>query len=365
MRIRKLTDADWLEFVAFGERYFGRTHNSDRGFNEFWFKRDSQQGWTGMVLENPEGKIAGVMMFLVTPCWFAGEKQEVAWISTGVVDEASRTKGGGALLYLWGYRNYPIVCALSGNSFSNPINDRLGISIPGVQMLRHVYVNSERALTFCQPGNREHVASFNFQPLPDLSDDYRLADVDSLSPDYDALWEKARQDIAFTTDRSASQLVWRYRRAPFINYRFWQVTRGNALVGLIVVRMQETELGLVCRIVDFIADPDHAPEVWMQALSAATQANACFTDFLVIGNTCDTSLLAAGFQPANEQTGLDALPNLLSPIEHRQWSGTFHVGGRLAKSCEAWRKPDALYFTKGDSDRDWPTEYELKRISDR
>jgi len=85
-------------------------------------------------------------------------------------------------------------------------------------------------------------------------------------------------------------------------------------------------------------------------------------DFLVIGSSQDGSLAEAGFQLADETSGLDCVPHLLSPVEHRPWSNTFHLGGALAQGSEAWRKPEAVYFTKGDGDRDWPTAHDLARL---
>ena len=56
------------------------------------------------------------------------------------------------------------------------------------------------------------------------------------------------------------------------------------------------------------------------------------------------------------------MPNLLSPIENRDWSYTFHIGGYLSDLIKKKYK-NQIWFTKGDGDRDWPTPFDLKRRS--
>jgi hypothetical protein len=38
------------------------------------------------------------------------------------------------------------------------------------------------------------------------------------------------------------------------------------------------------------------------------------------------------------------------------------MGGTVARANTDWRASDQVYFTKADSDRDWPTKYELNRL---
>jgi hypothetical protein len=94
----------------------------------------------------------------------------------------------------------------------------------------------------------------------------------------------------------------------------------------------------------------------------ARQKCALFVDFMVIGSCQNTFLTEGGYLASDEVTELEAIPHLLSPVEQRRWTNTFHMSGHLAKSDEAWRKPEAVYFTKGDGDRDWPTTYYLRNL---
>ena len=152
-------------------------------------------------------------------------------------------------------------------------------------------------------------------------------------------------------------LRWRCQ-APYVDYRLLAIRSANRLIGLAVCRPQETPQGQVFRITDMVARPDDAAAVW-EAIAAAT-SEALFTDFLVVGTTQDDALAHAGFLESSVQ-GLSAIPHLLSPVEHRDWTGTFTLGGALPQSDPGWRSADAIYFTKGDGDRDWPTLYDLER----
>ena len=44
------------------------------------------------------------------------------------------------------------------------------------------------------------------------------------------------------------------------------------------------------------------------------------------------------------------------------YAALYVVGGALARDDPCWRAPDALYLTKGDGDRDWPTLFDLERL---
>ena len=72
-------------------------------------------------------------------------------------------------------------------------------------------------------------------------------------------------------------------------------------------------------------------------------------------------LKSSGFILINKKLNL-VVPNLLSPIENRDWSYTFHIGGYLSDLIKKKYK-NQIWFTKGDGDRDWPTPFDLKRGS--
>lgn len=360
MKSRPFTDSDWPAFVAFAHQHFGQSHNTDRAFNEHWFRNRWHDGWAARVLEESDGSIAGVLMLVIVPVRFRNEPSTLAWISSGAVTDAARGRGAGAQLLLWAYQSYPMVAAASGNDFSAPLHDLLGVSAPGLWMRRFIVVHDSRAAELCRPGEGGVVANARVETaaVPGASARW----ISEIPDDYDALWDRASQSIPCTTDRNASYIAWRYRDAPYLDYRMVEVRAASELRGLAILRMQPTPAGEVCRIVDFVAEDRHAPDVWGAVLPLAAAGGALFTDFMVIGTRQDSALTAAGFREANSATGLNALPHLLSPVEHRAWTNTFHLGGRLLRDARSWLETDSVYFTKGDGDRDWPTTYDLRRL---
>jgi len=368
MRLRPIGDADWPRLQDFVRRHFGFSHIPDRRFHEHWFRNcfgaglerggEAASGWDGRLLERADGTLAGALLVIALPCWFAGRETTLGYLSTGVVEDDARERGQGAGLYLWAYRSFPVVLAMSGNALSAPLNALMGRDIPGVSMRRFLRLNRTEAVALCRPEGRARAGraiASAVQPPAGLSARW----LDHIPSDYDALWREVRAGLVCSLDRSSAYLRWRCA-APYVDYQVLEIRRGGALVALAVCRPQATPAGSVTRIIEMIARRDDGPEAW-RAIAAAT-AGSLFADFLVVGSSQDVGLAEAGFLPADQASGLDAVPHLLSPVEHRQWTGTFTLGGALASADASWRSPEAVYFTKGDGDRDWPTLFDLERL---
>lgn len=355
-RQRAFTDADWPALADFARRRFGPCHPPDLPFNEHWFRTPWHRQWAIRLLENEAGALAGAMCAIVVRAKFGAKTAPLAWISSGAVNDDARALGAGSQLYFWVYKSFPLVGALSGNENSLPINSVLGRDIPGVGMRRHLFVHRAEAVALCLPGRGGAVLSGVRR-----AEGEPAAEVPGVPAGYEELWAAARERFYCSVERDSEHLEWRYRRAPHVDYRFWAVRNAADLQALAVVRLQETPAGRVCRVVDFISRTRDAAAAWRAVLSRAEKEGALATDFMVIGSDQDAALAEAGLLPADASTGLDAFPHLLSPVEHRAWSNTFHLGGTLALADQSWRRPDAVYFTKGDSDRDWPTSHDLER----
>jgi hypothetical protein len=359
MKSRAFTDDDWPEFERFAAKHFGPSHMTDRRFNEHWFRTPWYDSWAARVIQNAEGRVIGMMMTIVVPAKLGDQVVPLAWISSAAVEDAARERGTGAALYLWVYKTFPLVGAMSSYENSLPLHALLGRNIPGVKMRRFICVHDKRAANLCLPANRSAVLAAVRSPLPNLEGVLSARWSTGIPSGYDQLWERVRDRFVCTTERNREYMEWRYVRAPYVEYRLLEMRLRDALHALAALRFQRTPEGMVCRVLDLIADAHLSTEAWHAVLNAARQEGALFSDFMVIGTDQDRNLRGAGFLPADGQTGLEAIPHLLSPVEHRGWSNTFHIGGRLAKADESWRRPEAVYFTKADSDRDWPTTYDL------
>lgn len=359
MNNRLLTDNDWPQFALFAEKHFAGFLHNDRLFQEHWFRTPRSDGWAVRILEDSQKGIVGAMMIIIVAAKLGAQDTLLAWISNAAVDDSLRSQGVGAFFYFWVYKTFPLVGAMSGNEISEPINDALGIKIAGLKMRRFIFVHDARALGLCLRQSRSAVLDAHFSPLKPLSIKLTVRWSDNVAPDYDQLWRRFSQKIYCTTIRDRQYLEWRYLRAPYVNYRLLEMRCDSKLHVLAVVRFQTTPEGVVWRVLDFFADEEWATEAWILLSQTAKKERALFTDFMVVGSTHDKYLGDAGFLIADETTGLDAIPHLLSPVEHRKWSNTFHLGGCLAENDRAWRKADAVYFTKGDADRDWPTAFDV------
>lgn len=367
MKMRPMSDSDWPAFCAYADRHFGMSHNTDPIFNQHWFRcrgvapeqEDKLDGWNGLVLED-DGQIVGIMVFIVLRASFAGKSYPMAWISTGVVQDEARSVGAGSQLYLWIYRNFPLVGALSGNDLSRPINALMAHEIPGLAMRRYIMMHDAHVSELMPENFAGDVSPLitRLEPAPGLRVEW------SVEPpaDVDELWSRFREAVTVTTDRTSTHYRWRVERAPYVDYRFLSIRRETRLVGLSVVRFQVTPAGPVCRVIDFMSESDDATECWTATARANADAGGLFSDFHVVGTVFDSALENAGFRQPGSDPRLDALPNLLSPLDHRKWTNTFHLGGSVARGNSSWREAGEVYFTKFDSDRDWPTPYELERL---
>lgn len=370
MKIRPITDADWPAFASFAAENFGASHTNNRAFNDHWFRRSGiapdtdrkLNGWTGLMVEGSDGAFVGAMMMIVVKAWFAGEAVPMAWISTGVVNEDGRALGAGAGLYMWIYRNFPLVGGLSGNAFSMPINNLLGQDIPGLTMRRFIYVHGANAVNLCLPESQAEFNAVHFDATNETGSSIQSRWSTAVPDGHKDVWAAFRDTVVCTTNRSPEHLQWRFADEPYLDYRFLDLHDGNRSRGLAVVRFQTTPAGLVCRIVDFMADPVFATDCWRQVATACADAGALFSDFQVIGTNQNEALQKAGYLSPDDVPALGALPNLLSPVDHRKWTNSFHMGGSVAKKNQSWRSPDAVYFTKADSDRDWSTPYDLETL---
>lgn len=362
MKFRPFCDADFPSFQEFAEKEFGQSHCRTMEFNRHWFHSPWADGWSARVCEDQEGRLGGVFMLITVPALLNGKSIPLTWISNGAMREDLAKGLAGAQLYFWIYRQHPLVGALNGNENSDPINAAMGLNIPGLSMRRFVALHSPACAQLCRPEHRERIAA-----LADASKEVsvpgvRLNETRSCPRDYEALWQGYAADFALTIDRQPAYMAWRYRDAPYLRYLFLEVRNEERLVGLAVGRRQMTPAGVVLRIVDFMAEDDWSDRVWAAVSAHAAQTGAIFTDFIVIGTRQDRFLGAGGFCLADEMTGLNAVPHLLSPVEHRAWHLTsLYFGGAAARAETTWRQPDKVWFTKSDGDRDWPTTYDLQR----
>ncbi len=359
MKLVPFFDADWDRFVAFAAGNIGNSPPVDRRFFEHFFRSDESGIWSGRILESDDGDFEGVAFLIEVPAKFGDAPAQIAWPSVLFASPKAQAVGGGAQLAFWYYRNLPFVPSIGGTVKGNMIKDRLSLRTEGIDLERFILVLSPRAAELAPPECRQAVTDGVYAGGGSAAPGLRATWSDGIPADYEHVWRNFRRKFMFTTERSPAYLRWRYVDAPLLSYKFLAVHDDRGLVGLAVTRVQKTPAGPVCRIVDFVCEPDRAVEAWRAVVGELAEEDFLFADFFVVGTAFHTALAEASFHRCDGKVGIGGLPNLLSPPEHRDWNYTFHVGGTVAMRDHSWRRPDAVYFTKGDSDRDWPTMHDI------
>ena len=364
MLVRKFIREDFENLKKFVDKEIPGAHCLDLGFNEHWFNPSKQKEWNIILLERDNDDIAGYIFYIKVPVWFLGKEDQILWISTGAVDEAARKKGEGIKLYLWLYRNHSLVGAMSGNKNSLPINSKLGLDVDEEIMRRYIYVNNmEKVIGLCPSDSKEELLKLRFSPIKNIT--YQSEVVTKIPEDYDSLWINFRKNLLLTVDKNSKYLAWRYIHSPYIKYTLISISSNQILQGFAIIRIQKTPQGNVARIMEMITLPDSSYDAWLSLLYYCQEARLIFFDFMVIGTIYDSILKRIGMIKIEPNSIESSIPHLLSPVEHRAWSNSFHIGGTNVRQDMSWRNKNVIYFTKGDSDRDWPTAFDIGNVTEK
>ena len=349
-----MTDVDWNDFARFAEKNFVSSHPIDRHFNEFWYRR-SNGSWTISLAKKEDNSIAAISMMIEVPGRICNIVTPFTWMSTALAEVDVRRSGVGGQLLFQSHRELPLIGCTCANENTLPINEVLGLDIFGLQMRRFVYIFTPKCLSIVKPTSRAIVLPLVKNPHQPSSLLNRTW-IDHIPHDFNKLWTAFSKPFACVVERDCKYMTRRYVEAPYQDYHFLEVRDASQKIfGMTVIRFQKTIYGDCARIVDFIAYPGSEVDVWLHTLHACLEKNILYADFIVMGTAQDEPLNKAGFILATDQNSLEDVPNLLSPINYRRWSYTFHISGTLPRKLNDWRTPHQIWFTKGDGDRDLPT----------
>lgn len=356
MKIRRANENDIDRLQAYCALHFGGSHTADLAFTRYWFYRDDE-GWTINLLLDEQEEIAGVVYYIKSPARLGRQLTPLYWVSTLHVLDSYRQQGGGARLLLHTYKTLPLLGSMCGNDLSLPLSNLLGQTVAGEKIRRYIYILSHDALHFAEEDKLcalQHAFSKQ-KSLIQTNLSHQWSKTLPTEDGYDVVWESFSKNLTCCIERTYDYITQRYINAPFISYEILTLYDKEKLCGISVIRLQKTAKGMAARVVDFLAHPQQAAAAWHEVLKACQTKGAAFADFFVLGTYQHKNLLEAGWQIASESNELEALPNLLSPIDYRRWSYSFHLGGILLRQKPLKCSPDEAWFTKGDGDRDWPT----------
>ena len=354
-----MKDSDWKIFQNFTKKNLVSSFITDRKFNQFWFKRKK---WT-IYIKKTKDKIYMINMFIVLKAQYFKKKINLCWSSSGISLTDTNTKGIFGLSMLRLSKIFPIVIMACGNKNSLPINESLGKSLDNLKLRRFIFSNNFKCIKMIKTNKRKIFEKEIFVKKK-ISKNYELNQKleNKVPKDLNILWGKFSSNLSLSIIKNYRYFKWRYEKAPYQKYYFltFRNKKKNQLLGISVIKFQKTKFGICARIVDFMSSSSAlSKKIWQGTIIECMKKNSLFIDFIVFGTKEDKSLKQSGFVLIKEKLK-EVVPNLLSPIENRDWSYSFHIGGHLSNLLNIKCK-SRIWFTKGDGDRDWPTPYEIKR----
>ena len=355
-----MQDKDWNYFENFIKKNLVSSFIINKEFNKFWFKRKK---WT-IFIKKIKNKVSMINMFIIYNAKFFEKKINLCWTSTGISNHDTKTKGVFGLSMFHLTKIFPIVIMACGNKKSLPINKSLGQSLGSLKLQRFIYSNNLNCQKLIKNNKKKFFKKKIFSKKLIQKNSSLIQKLENKVPkDLNILWNKFSSNISLSIIKNYKYYKWRYEYAPYQKYYFltFREKKRNNLIGISVIKFQNTKFGICSRIVDFMShSPNTSKQIWQGTILECLKKNSLFIDFIVYGTKEDISLKSSGFILIDDELK-EIVPNLLSPIESRDWTYSFHIGGYLSNLINKTYKIK-IWFTKGDGDRDWPTPFELNDV---
>jgi hypothetical protein len=297
----------------------------------------------GLKLALVDGQVAGCIGCIPVELSLCGRVVRGAWAANWMVDDQYRRLGLGPLLARELCQQFDVAAALGGNRDAHALLPRMGWTDFG-DLPRYVMVlDPESAGRLTETGRIEWPTT--------LTGTRNEADrIDQFDTQATRLWDRMYGRCAGTR-RSAAFLNWRYTHHPAFEYRMFERREGRTLRGFAVYRIEQVQaLARVGRIVELVAEPDHAaPLLRGVAQDARDQGVAMLDLFCSSGRVCP-AMRASGFLPGDAPPA-SALPMLFQPIDRSRTGILLMMHTR--KSPDVVAAQD-WYVTSADGDQDRP-----------
>jgi hypothetical protein len=230
------------------------------------------------------------------------------------------------------------------------------VDVNGLKLRRFICVLLDDCLKITKKESQCKVKRIIYKK-PENIGRYTSKWVKHIPDEFTDIWTDFSKDFSCTVNRDVDYMKHRYITSPYCDYDILTINSPiGKLCGLAVIRLQDTSHGKCARIVDFVSISGCDIDVWRCILLSCLEKKCLFVDFFIMGTSQDKNLLESGFMLETDSNFLKGIPNLLSPIDYRSWTYTFHIGGYLLKELGTeWCDGKKVWFTKGDGDRDWPT----------
>ena len=257
------------------------------------------------------------------------------------------------------HRNTDVVGSISPNKNSFKLNSNLGLKIKNINLQRYIFLHNYSFKKILKVDKKK---LFNNKKINSLKNNNKIKSswVSVIPKDYNNLWKKFSNKFYLCINKDLDYMKKRYLKNPFIKYSFLKIENLNKkMIGFSVVRFQTQKNIIFARIIEFISTNNNEINVWNEILYRNSQYGASLSDFFVVGNNQNLNLKKIGFNKMTKNNIYYNIPNLLSPLNYRHWTNNFHLGGLMINKNDQ-KNLENIWFTKGDGDRDHPTNYDIK-----
>jgi len=296
-----------------------------------------------------DGQLAGCVGYVPVDVQMAGRVSPGAWAANWMVDDRYRRLGLGPLLIRELSRDFDVALALGGNSDAHQLLPRMGWTDFG-NLPRYVRVLDERGAALLTVAGELRWPAIAAAPAADSGLD--ITRVDSFDERAAALWDRTHGESDAGTRRSAEFLNWRYTRHPNFDYVRLVASRGGAVEGFAVYRIEQArDLPVrIGRMVELVASPVASRPLIAAVIDGARQSGAAVVDFFCSSRRVAGPLLESGFLPGTESPAAE-IPMLFQPVDRGRVGVLFmaHLGDAPDGASLDW------YVTTADGDQDRPS----------
>lgn len=356
---KALEDRDLKKFTLFCRKNLPKSFNYNPKFLKFWFKYKNK--WLiDLIKLNKE--IISINLKIRNKGLFNGKNCQIIWTSTAFTKLKRKKDPNIGILLLNIHRENDIVASISPNKFSYDLNNTLGYKIKNISLNRFIYIHN---LKFIEILIKDKKKLFSTKDISKISKKKNIFSfwTKSIPKGYNKLWKEFSSKFKLCVNKDSNYLRRRYLQSPFQKYHLLKIYNNrNKLVGFSIIRYQEQKNVKIARIIEFISTKKYEKDIWKEIIHQNSLNNASISDFFVVGNDQNINLSHIGFKMMNYKNKYFCIPNLMSPLNHRQWSQSFRLGGKKfsPKNINNLKK---IWFTKGDGDRDHPTIYDVNNYS--
>lgn len=302
-------------------------------------------------------EIISINFYIPNYCLYKKKKIKFTWSSALYSTPQGEKVGAAFQLMAKLHSTFPLVGSLCPNQHTLTYNNYFGKQFKRIALNRYLFINNKSSVNLIIKNKINK--NFIFKKNKNIHK-VKSRWCRKIPKDYPSLWNHFSKKFDLIILKNTKYLNKRYVFQKFINYRFVEIRKINNhfLLGFAIVRVQKIKKKNYVRIVDLITYPGEEILILNSLILILKELSPGFIDFFAVGDYFKESFKKNNFFVYAMKKNKINFPNLLSPLSQRQWTDYFHLGGKLKENLKNL-DPKKVFFSKGDSDRDWPTLLDL------